>query len=88
MDTLQDAFFFCTSDCKFFSMPVFAFSSTVVFNSYNKVEKPFCAAANAIPLPMVPAPQTQILLITMYNHYKCKYIVCKPGIKLAIMHLR
>ena len=44
-------------------MAVAALSSVVAFTSNSVVTKPPCAATSAIPLPIVPAPITQICCI-------------------------
>ena len=44
-------------------MAVAALSSIIVFTSNNVVTKPPCAATSAIPLPIVPAPITQMCCI-------------------------
>jgi len=59
---LSSPVIFCSSthDCKLFWMPAFALSSTSLLMSNKKVLKPLCAATCAMPLPMVPAPITQM----------------------------
>src|ERR1700737_1392396 len=48
--------------CRLFSIPALLFASMALSTSNCIVLNPACAATWAMPLPMVPAPQTQMVL--------------------------